>query len=202
LSLSEGGIGTWYVSLMSWLRLACRVCAASQRDEREEERRGRRSSRRTSASFQPSDMPSTRLRSRTSSSSSAALGLSPDALLTMSVPPSICSMICCREGVSTSAAGSRRRRGRGTHLCEAAVDERLDAVVPDHVVAEADLDHLVLGDRRRDGVEEVGERAQRRRLEVFACEHGSKRQGWSGEAEEEGEATRRAGRGERPWRTT
>ena len=201
MSLSEGGIGTWYVSLMSWSRLACSVCAASQRDEREEERRGRRFSRRTSASFQPSDMPSTRLRSRTSSSS-AALGLSADALLTMSVPPSICSMICRREGVSTSAAGRRRGRGRGTHLCEAAVDERLDAVVPDHVVAEADLDHLVLGDRRRDGVEEVGERAQRRRLEILACAHRSKGQCCPGKGEREGEGTHRAGRGERPWRTT
>lgn len=52
-----------------------------------------------------------------------------------------------------ASAPKRNGRGRGAHLGQTAVDERLDAIVADHVVAQADLDDFVLGDGRRHGVE-------------------------------------------------
>lgn len=74
-----------------------------------------------------------------------------------------------RDGELWSAHRGAWRGSKKTHFGESSVDESLNTVVADHVVTEADLDDLVLGNRRRDGVEEVGERLERRRLQVFAC---------------------------------
>lgn len=146
LSDAEGAAGGWYVVLMSWSRLACG--AASEQNL----------AATVGAPAHLGKLP--RLGHAVDNVEVAVVLVALDfARLLFGAPvdderPALNLVHDLRGAVSVPLVTVLRRN---TNLGEAAVDERLDAVVPDHVVRERDLDDLVLGDGRCNGVEQVGE---------------------------------------------